>query len=328
MNDFDKTARLASKQLDPAAFLRWLLGDPGPDWRWTGWLDAQAISYPGEPDRRADTVAVFERDDGPPVAAVIEFESRPRGGLLERLAEYTLRVRRELLSQRDPKIEFSVIGALVNLTGPARPAAWEMRPPGFGGLGLQFQARVRTLREEDASALLAAIEASVYSAALLPWIPLMRGGDDPALLARWKALASAEKDERRRADYAVLARPFADLAGRGPLWRQALEGWNVERSEYFMEIEALGEAKGEAKGEARGLAKGVAIGEAQGISKALGLLRERLLRLVEKRFNQPPAEDLIAVVNAQTELAVLHRWYDDAWSASTLADLRRAVGLP
>ncbi len=118
----------------------------------------------------------------------------------------------------------------------------------------------------------------------------------------------------------------------------------MERSEYFMEIEALGEAKGLAKGvtlgeaqglakgvalgEAQGLAKGVALGEAQDISKALAFLQEKLLRLVEKRFNQPPAEDMIAAVNAQTELAVLHRWYDDAWSASTLADLRRAVGLP
>ena len=40
---------------------------------------------------------------------------------------------------------------------------------------------------------------------LLPWIPLMRGGDHFVIINRWKELAAAEPDVHHRADFGGLA---------------------------------------------------------------------------------------------------------------------------
>jgi hypothetical protein len=97
-NPFDKAARYAARQLDAAGFLRWLLPEVFQGWRWEGWLDTRGVPFPGEPERQSDTVAAFRRlaADAPPAAAVIEFQSRPRGDMPERVAEYALRLRREV----------------------------------------------------------------------------------------------------------------------------------------------------------------------------------------------------------------------------------------
>ena len=96
MDPFDKAARYAGRYLDPAGVLPWMLGERfAAAWQWTRWLDTQSIPFPGEPARRADTVAECERraHDAPPLAVVVEFMSEPRGDTLERLAEYGLRLR-------------------------------------------------------------------------------------------------------------------------------------------------------------------------------------------------------------------------------------------
>jgi hypothetical protein len=60
--DFDKGARYAARRLDAEGFLRWLMGEKfWSAWEWKDWLDTQAVPFPGEPDRRMDTVAAFER---------------------------------------------------------------------------------------------------------------------------------------------------------------------------------------------------------------------------------------------------------------------------
>src|ERR1700722_15500001 len=123
-NDYDKGGRYLAKQLDAEGVLRWLL--PAVvflKWRRAGWVDAQRVAYPGEPDRRCDTVARFKRkdSDAPPAAVVIEFLSRPRGEARERQAEYQLRLRRERPYQRKPLVRYSVAGLLVHLSGPAQP---------------------------------------------------------------------------------------------------------------------------------------------------------------------------------------------------------------
>ncbi len=53
---------------------------------------------------------------------MIEFLSRPRSDVLERLSEYALAIRRELPLQLDPLVRYDVIGILVNLTGRWRRA--------------------------------------------------------------------------------------------------------------------------------------------------------------------------------------------------------------
>src|SRR6266446_5836369 len=81
MSYLDQASRYAARRLDAEGFLRWLLGEETwQAWCWTGWLDTQAIPLPGEPDRRADVVAAFERlaGDAPPMAVVVEFMSEAR----------------------------------------------------------------------------------------------------------------------------------------------------------------------------------------------------------------------------------------------------------
>jgi hypothetical protein len=329
VNPFDQAARYAAKQLDAEGFLRWLLPEIFAAWRWDGWLDTQTMSYPGEPDRRSDTVAAFERlsGDAPPVAAVLEFQSRLLGPMLERLAEYALRLRRELPHLRDPRVPYTVVGVLVNLTGPAQAEVWTMTPPDFGDLGLQFRVRVRTLREEDAPRLLTDIEQGRTARCLLPWVPLMRGGDRAEIIELWKRLASAEVDVRKRGDYGGLARVFAELSGRREAWTKGLEGWNVEVSQVVLEWQAQALARGRNEGIAEGMVKGRDQGIAEGRAEMLHLLRERVLRLLRKKFQTEPAADLVAVVQGQTDPALLGQWLDLAFDASSLEEVRSGLDL-
>src|SRR5947207_2702371 len=84
-------------------------------------------------------------------------------------------------------------------------------PPGFGRWLLGPAAR-RTFR------------------AVLPLIPLMRGGGMADTISRWKQVAAAEPDDRLRSNYAGLIRFFARLTRAAGDWARALEGWNVPKS--------------------------------------------------------------------------------------------------
>src|SRR5712692_5100354 len=70
----------------------------------------------------------------------------------------------------------------------------------------------------------------------------------PGIIAEWKALAQAEPDSRRRSDYGGLALVFAELTDGQPLWKRALEGWNVEQSQQVLEWQAIAEKRGLARG--------------------------------------------------------------------------------
>jgi hypothetical protein len=109
----------------------------------------------------------------------------------------------------------------------------------------------------------------------------------------------------------VLAKVFAELAGRREVWQSGLEGWNVEVSQVVLEWEAKGEARGEARGKAEGAA----------------VLRETLITLLRNRFPQGVSEDIFAAVQGQTDLATLGRWTATAGTAAELAEVRAAFGL-
>lgn len=303
MSDFDQAARYATKQLDPPGLFRWMLGPSFLDaWRWEGWLDTQAVPFPGERDRRCDTVARFERlaHDAPPLAVVIEFMSETRRVTPERVLEYGLILRRELPYQTDPRVEYSVIGAIVNLTGSEQGEEWSERPPDCDGLGLWTRARVVNLAHRDAGEALTAVASGELGRAVLPWVPLMRGAGEAALVAEWRRLAEAEPDERKRADYGGLARVFAILARRADVWNQGLEGYNVERASIFLEWEARGELR-----------------------KA----RADLLRALELRFKTAVPPEVARAVQAQADQTTLNHWFDLALTADSLDQVRAAFGL-
>jgi hypothetical protein len=235
-------------------------------------------------------------------ALVIEVQSEPEGDMLERLAEYVIRLRREVPAGPRPRDKYEVAGALLNLTGPPQPAAWDMAPAGLGGAGLNFRVVLRTLREESAGDTLAGMAQGQVVPCLLPWIPLMTSGGEAGIIEEWKRLAGLEPDGRLRANYAGLALVFAELADCRNDWKRALEGWNVRQSQQVLEWQA------EARAEAR-----------------VETARAKLLRLLQLRFGSELTPDFIAQMEAQTDLAVLDRWFDQAYAAPTLNDFRAAL---
>jgi hypothetical protein len=303
MNEFDQGARYAARRIDAAGALRWLLGEPiWTAWRWQGWLDTQAVPFPGEPDRRFDTAVWFDRPagDAPPLAEAIEFMSQPRSEVLERLTEYTLRIRRELPLQRDPLVQFDVIGVLVNLTGDMASGTWGMSPPDAEGLGLSGRIGLRNLSKRSARDVLAGVVAGTEARAVLAWLPLLAGGDEPEVVAEWARLAGEEPDLRRRADLGGVAEVFAELAGRGTVWSPVLEGWSVERSVFLDGIRA---------------------------DQSVRVMRAALIRLLRRRLNQEPPAEVIEAVQQQKDLTTLERWHEEAATISSLDEARRVLGL-
>jgi hypothetical protein len=302
MNTFDQAARYAARNLDAAGFLVWLFRVAAALWRWSGWVDTQQVAFPGEPDRRCDTVARFERrrGDQPPVAAVVEFMTRPSADIYPRLAEYALRVHREVPFHKRPRVAYRVVTALVHLTGPAPNPDWSLEANDFGDLGLWIKCRALTFADVEAGALFAEIESGATSRALLAWGPLLKGADDPAVVAEWKRLALREPDQRRRRDYGGLAKVFSRLAKREEVWSPYLEGMNVEESSVLREWADSGAVKA---------------------------LREKVMLVLRDRFPGAVPSDLESALNRQRDAAVMSQWFDQAFRAKTLDEVRSAFGL-
>jgi hypothetical protein len=141
------------------------------------------------------------------------------------------------------------------------------------------------LAKRSAAKALADIAAGRVDRCILPWIPLLKGGGGKGIITRWKKLAEAEPDSRLRGTYAALALVSAELTGCRPVWRKALEGWDMEQSKQVLEWQKVAEKRGQKRGEVAGLTA----------------LREVLQRLLEKRFGPLP-ESLTKRINATTDL--------------------------
>ena len=309
MNDYDKASRYAVK-MDPLAFLRWLIPGMDLDLEFRGWIDTRTLPFPGDPDRTCDTVArlSFASDPISQWALVGEFQSEPQPDTLDRLLEYVSRLNRELNRNVTPKRRVRVADALVNLTGRRQSSRLEMELPGGAGVGLAFQVAPKTLPEEDAAATLAGIESGAIGRCVLPWIPLMRGAGQRSIIKEWRRLASAEQDRPLRATYGGLARVFADLAGRGSLWRAGLEDWNMRESPTVSEWRDEGRVEGQVEGRAQEK-------------------RADVLRAFELRFRESPPERLKDAVNAESDLEKLTRWFEAAVTSTSAREFLSNTGL-
>jgi hypothetical protein len=239
MSDYDRACKAAARGVDVEGFLRWATPPSlATVYTFTGWLNTETITMPGQPDRRCDTVAGFRHRAGmkPPLALIIEFSTVPRTETLARLAEYSLRVHREVPLQRDPLVPYRVLCVLLNLTGPKQSGLWEMEDDEMTGLTLRIEARVLTLREEDATATVEAVLRGDLSRAVLPFVPLMRGADDRDLVGRWRTAGESEQDRERRGSLGFLASSFLPLVPHRSVWVEGLKGWNMEESPYWAEI--------------------------------------------------------------------------------------------
>lgn len=257
-NYYDKASRYAAK-LDAPGFFAWLLDLAPARFTFRDWLDTRGVPFPGGSDLINDTVARLDNaaEHGVPWAIAVEFQTQPDADMFGRLLGYLSGLWLHLRPDDERGSRFHVGAAVVNLTGSgaaSRALVW----PGTG-LTTQLGVVERNLDSESAESLLAEIEAGTRSRCLLPWLPLMAGGCDPALIDRWKLAADGEPDSYRRSKFGGLAKEFAEKAGCKALWVEKLEGWNVEESTVVNEW----------------------IAEAQG---------KTLLRLAAQRFGPAPVE--------------------------------------
>jgi hypothetical protein len=299
MNHFDKAARYAAK-LDPVGFFTWLVPECAGVWTFRHWLDTRTLPFPGAPDRTCDTVARFDLHTASrvPYALVTEFQTEPDPYMLERLLEYAARLRSELRHGRRGRYRVAV--ALLNLTGPRQESVLDMTLPGLAEVGIRMGVRQRTMREEDAAQTLAAIGAGRTARCLLPWIPLMHGASDPAIITEWRRLVEAEPHGRLRADFVGLALVFAELVRHKGAWKTGLEGLNMRVSKQVLEWQE------EARVETR---------------------RTDLLTALEVRFGAPVPADLAAEIVGLKNLDELARWFRVSLGVSSLAEFREAIGL-
>jgi hypothetical protein len=301
MGMFDVTARRTAKRA-PEGFFQWVLPRLDPALAFRGWLDARTAPPPPESELTCDALAEFAYTDRPdePWIIVTEFQTAPRGEDLERLVEYMVRFRREHRPPLDPRLKYRVGGVLLNLTGPAQPAALAMILPGMPDVGLTGRVVRMAVHDEDAEATLVRIAAGQLNRCVLPWVALMRSGGEPGIIEEWKRLADLEADTRLRLDYAADALTFADLPDVRSVWLKALEGWNVKVSQQVLEWQA----------EAR-----------------VANQQANVIRLLEMRCKAAVPADLAAVIQGTQDMALLVRWFDAAVQASSFDEFRAAAGL-
>lgn len=306
MGVFDQASHYLVKR-DRDAFFAWRVPRFVARFAFRDWADTTTVAFPGEPDRVCDTVAEFapREGEGPRRLLDVEFQAEPHPDMLERLGEYTYRLRRELRHGPGGDRKYRVVSVLLNLTGAPQQAELDMREDDLDGAGAHLRVVQFTLRDEDAAATLARIASGDLSRRVLPWIPLMHGAGEAGMIEEWKRLALEEPDGRWRADYGGLALVFAELAGRLPVWKQALEGWSMKQSEQVLEWQAEARKEGE-----------------------VDRLRAVVLRAMELRYRTAVPPDLAAVVRGMADLDELSRWFDATQTCDSLEAFRAAVGLP
>ncbi len=304
MGMFDQTARQASK-IDGGPFFAWVLRrfDPLPPLAFERWDDTRRLTVPGDPDRTNDLVAVLRRTDDPTkiVYLVVEVESEPERHIFQRVGIYELLLSMEVATGDgdDP----GVGGLVVNLTGQQRPGSLELVIPGTTA-GTRVEPVVINLRNEDASATLADIVVGKVGLCLLPWVPMMAGAGDPALIERWKETAAQEPDAHKRVAYRDLALVFAELSRELVNWQRGLEGWEMQESQVIRGWINRGKLEG-----------------------SVETRRADVLTVVRMRLQDPVPEAIRLAVEGTNDLAMLERWFEAAVQAQTLADLRAAMKL-
>jgi hypothetical protein len=304
MGMFDQNARAAAK-LDGAAFFAWLLRryQPPPPLAFERWDDTRRLPLPGGPDRTDDLVAVLRRTDVPGhvVYMIVEVESEPERHLLQRLGIYGLMLSREVAQPPGPEDEPPVGCALINLTGE-RPEAGLALVVAGTPLALGVKPLVMNLCREHARQTLTDIAEGRAGLSILPWLPLLAGGGEPALIEEWKQVALREPDVGRRATYRDMALVFAELTRELVNWQRALEGWEMKESQYIKGWLNEGELRGTVK---RG--------------------REDLLAVLSERIPDPIPEEVRLAVEGTNDLDTLGRWLRAAARCNSWGDFQAAM---
>jgi hypothetical protein len=294
MNDYDKAGRYLIKR-DAAGFFRWLFDVK--DLAFSAWIDARRLALPDQGDLTSDLVGAFHVAESFE-AVCVELQAVSHEDAARRLLlGYIPRLAGEPSDPAGLPVT-AVGGAVVNLTGPTQAATVSLVPTVAPDCRWEGRILQRTLRDEDAAGLLGVVITDIASRWLLAWLPLMRGGGEPAIIQSWRAEALRLTDARDRATLGGLTLVFARLAGRLATWQRGLEGWNVETSPFLDEFRAEGRAEGSRE-----------------------TLRKTILGLGRQRFRRAPTRKLRAELDALTDLGRLERIAERLLAADSWADL-------
>jgi hypothetical protein len=163
--------------------LRWLMPKLDADLAFTRWLDTETIAFPGEPQRRCDTVAelVSRTGQSSPWAVVLEVEARPRSTIVARLLEYLGRLLRKLRHGPHHRDPYLMAGVVIFLTGRKKELGLKMHLPGTD-IALNWKVGVRSMGLRQATASLKQLDRGKLGRVVLPWVPLMAGGGEAAVI--------------------------------------------------------------------------------------------------------------------------------------------------
>ncbi len=300
MGVFDQAARFAS-QADPVAIVGRVLAGTRTPLRFKEWADPRTFPQPGGSDRTADLVAVLaaEGKSDDPWLLMLEFQARHDPDKLDVTLEEIARLRLHARYGPARQGKYRVLTGLVYLQGRCPETALDMMLP--EGFGTRHVPLVWNVADDSAAGRLASVESGQVSWGILFWLPLMAGGDDEAIIARWRQRALAVED-RRRGDLGTIALVFAELAGRYAAWTKGLEGFDMTESKVVNSwIEKAVEQKG------------------------LEDARHFLIRLLERKFPGQVLPEVIATINAQPSMSMLQDWFDQASQVTALADFVRVL---
>jgi hypothetical protein len=234
MNDNDKAGRYLVKR-DPAGFFRWLLANPGLTFH--AWIDARRVVLPNQNDLTNDLVAALR--GGTALEAIcLELEAEARADALPRLLRYLSQLWTEP-GGGDHLAVACFSGVVLDLTGRSQAQELSLRSALIPGCRLELTVLRRPLAEMEAATVFAGVAAGTISPWVLGWVPLMRGGGQPGIIAQWRLEGERRlPDKRDRADLGTITLTFATLAGCRPAWQRGLKGWNMQTNPLWDEIRA------------------------------------------------------------------------------------------
>ncbi len=323
MADYDDAERHAIQEVEPEDQLKWLLEEVDEDLTFFGWLQTQMAPPPGVPQLRCDCVAGLRSASGtqPPWACLIEAQGQPLAGMAVWMTIY-LGLLHNLL-RFEGRDRFRMMGAILNLSegelshavdwrvplrkkapeapsGPAQ-AASATSPPVAPGVSCAFI--IKDVRKESAEKTMDRIDRRELGLCILVWVPLMAGADEPDVVRRWRDLAMRQVELVLRANYGVLARVFADMAGRKQLWQTGLEGFSMQESTIMREWREEAMEKG-----------------------SLTTARAAVVNVLQARFPEAPLpEGVRSALEKNADVRQLTAWLRDAALTASPADFERSL---
>src|SRR5262249_384953 len=119
---------------------------------------------------------------------------------------------------------------LVYLVGQCPDEAKELGMTTPAGYGIRHRPVLWEVGQDSATAALDELGQEKPTWGILFWIALMASAEDKVVVEGWQRLVRALPEDRDRADLIGIALVFAELAGRGQVWRPILEGWSMTES--------------------------------------------------------------------------------------------------